>query len=95
MKPQEVIKRPLTTEKGTALGEAQNMYLFEVARKANKVEIRNAVEALFGVKVTSVRTVVTHGKVVRRGLNASRRPNMKKAYVQLRAGEKIALFEGV
>lgn len=95
MTPQEVIKRPLTTEKGTALNEARNTYLFEVARKANKLEIRTAVEKLFGVKVASVRTVVTHGKVVRRGLNASRRPNMKKAYVQLKQGEKIALFEGV
>lgn len=95
MKPQEIIKRPLQTEKGTALNEQRNIYLFQVSPRANKLQVKSAIESLFGVKVASVRTVVTHGKVVRRGLNASRRPNIKKAYVQLREGEKIALFEGV
>ena len=95
MKPQDIIKRPLQTEKGTALNEQTNIYLFEVDRKANKVEIRGAVEQLFGVKVTTVRTVTTHGKVVRRGLSSTRRANIKKAYVTLKQGEKISLFEGV
>lgn len=95
MNAQDVIKRPLQTEKGTALNEAQNIYLFEVDKRANKVEIKLAVEKLFGVKVTIVRTVTTHGKVVRRGLNATRRANIKKAYVTLKQGEKISLFEGV
>ncbi len=95
MNAQDVIKRPLQTEKGTALNEKSNIYLFEVARAANKVEIKLAVEKLFGVKVTIVRTVNTHGKIVRRGLNASRRANIKKAYVTLKQGDKIALFEGV
>ena len=95
MNAQDVIKRPLQTEKGTALNESSNIYLFEVARAANKVEIKLAVEKLFGVKVTIVRTVNTHGKIVRRGLNASRRANIKKAYVTLKQGDKIALFEGV
>ena len=95
MKAQEIIKRPLTTEKGTALHEKGNIYLFEVNKRANKLQVRAAIEQLFGVKVDSVRTVVTHGKVVRRGLNVSRRANIKKAYVQLKEGEKIALFEGV
>lgn len=95
MKPQDVVKRPLQTEKGTALHEQGNIYLFEVSKKANKLEIKSAVEQLFGVKVTTVRTVTTHGKVVRRGLSASRRANIKKAYVTLKQGDKIALFEGV
>lgn len=95
MNAQDVIKRPLQTEKGAALNEAQNIYLFEVDKRANKVEIKLAVEKLFGVKVTIVRTVTTHGKVVRRGLNATRRANIKKAYVTLKQGEKISLFEGV
>ena len=95
MNASDVIKRPLTTEKGTALQEKSNIYLFSVAPKANKLEIKAAVEQLFGVKVASVRTVITHGKVIRRGLNVSRRANLKKAYVTLREGEKIALFEGV
>ena len=95
MKAQDVVKRPLQTEKGNALNEQQNIYLFEVARAANKLEIRAAVEKLFGVKVATVRTVTTHGKIVRKGTTQSRRPNMKKAYVTLKEGEKIALFEGV
>jgi len=94
MTPQDIIRRPLETEKGTALREKANVYLFEVNKAANKLEIKNAVEKLFGVHVESVRTVVTHGKVVRRGLNTGMRGRIKKAYVGLKEGEKIALFEG-
>ncbi len=95
MKFQEIVRRPLDTEKARALNERQNVYLFEVHRAANKHEIKAAVENLFGVKVRSVRTTVSRGKTVRRGMNVGRKPNIKKAYVQLREGEKIALFEGV
>ena len=95
MKPQDIIKRPLDTEKARAIMEKNNTYLFEVNRTANKLEVRMAVEKLFGVKVTAVRTVNTRGKTVRRGLQGGRKRNHKKAYVTLKEGEKIALFEGV
>lgn len=95
MNAQTIIRRPLVSEKGTALNEKFNVYLFEVDRTANKLEIKMAVEKLFGVKVAGVNTVKTRGKTVRRGLNAGRKRNHKKAYVTLKEGEKIALFEGV
>lgn len=95
MNAQTIIRRPLNSEKGTALNEKFNVYLFEVLRTANKLEIRMAVEKLFGVKVTAVRTVNGRGKNVRRGLQAGRKRSFKKAYVTLKEGERIALFEGV
>ena len=95
MKPQEIIRKPLDTEKGRALNEKHNVYLFEVNKPANKLEIKMAVETLFGVKVSEVRTVRAHGKKVRRGLNVGVRNDNKKAYVTLAEGNKIALFEGV
>lgn len=95
MKAHDIIRKPLDTEKGRALNEKQNVYLFEVAKAANKLEIKMAVEKLFGVKVNQVRTVINHGKMVRRGLTTGVRHNVKKAYVTLKEGEKISLFEGV
>ena len=94
MNAHEIVKRPLETEKGTHLRTLQNVYLFEVNKAANKLQIRKAIEQLFGVHVTGVRTVIGHGKVVRRGMNLGKKRNMKKAYVSLKEGEKIALFEG-
>lgn len=95
MNAQNVIRRPINSEKGTALNEKFNVYLFEVNRTANKLEIKMAVEKLFGVKVSAVRTVIGRGKVLNRGLQSGRKRNFKKAYVTLKEGEKIALFEGV
>ena len=95
MNARDIIRRPINSEKGSALNEKFNVYLFEVSPKANKVEIKQAVEKLFGVKVATVRTVIGHGKLVRRGLSMGRKRNQKKAYVTLKEGEKIALFEGV
>ncbi|RMH15581.1 MAG: 50S ribosomal protein L23 [Acidobacteria bacterium] len=96
MRIQEVIRRPLITEKSTLQRELGGIYAFEVARGANKIEIKRAVEAQFNVKVAEVRTVAMHGKVRRQGRFAGRRPDWKKAYVRLVAGEKpIELFEGV
>lgn len=95
MKPQEIIRKPLDTEKGRALNEKNNVYLFEVDKRSNKLEIKMAVQALFGVKVLEVRTVRSHGKKVRRGLNVGVKHDIKKAYVTLNEGEKISLFEGV
>lgn len=85
----QVLKRPLVTEKGVAKKDAERTLCFEVASDANKTEIRNAVQTLFKVKVADVRTVTTTGKLRRRGRFAGYRPDWKKAYVRLKAGEKM------
>ena len=91
----DVLCAPLITEKGSVLRDTENLYLFRVAKSANKIQIKKAVEAIFKVKVDSVRTVRVHGKVKRVGRRVGRRPDWKKAYVKLKAGEKtIELFEG-
>ena len=95
MTPEQIIKRPLVlTEKGNLLREQQNQYLFEVARTANKIQIRNAVETLFSVKVAAVRTMIVRGRLRRMGRATSKTSNWKKAIVCLKAGESIDLFEG-
>ena len=91
----QVLKRPLVTEKTNALRDTKNDYAFEVASNANKVEIRQAVETLFGVKVKSVRTAVVRGKYRRTRQGLGQRPNWKKAIVTLHEGQQIELFEGV
>ena len=88
----EVIRRPLITEKTTALKETQRSLCFEVHRDASKPEIKKAVEALFGVKVADVRVANVHGKVKRQGRYVGRRPDWKKAYVVLKQGEKMIEF---
>ena len=88
----DVIRRPLITEKSSILREDGKTIVFAVARDANKVDIRRAVEHLLGAKVDSVRTTVSHGKVKRQGRYAGRRPDWKKAYVRLRDGEKLPEF---
>lgn len=85
----QLIKRPVVTEKGSDDTAKRNAYHFEVPMSANKVEIRQAVEALFGVKVTSVNTLRVRGKVRRRGWVAGKRPDWKKALVTLREGDTI------
>ena len=92
MKVTEVIRRPLITEKTTTLREDGRTVVFEVARAANKVEIRRAVEQLLGAKVSDVRTANAHGKVKRQGKFVGRRSDWKKAYVKLRDGEKLPDF---
>ncbi len=92
LRPGEIIKRPLVTEQGMHLVESKNIYPFEVDRRANKVQIRNAIEALFKVKVESVNTAHRQGKVRRVGRRVGRRANWKKAFVRLREGDKIELF---
>jgi large subunit ribosomal protein L23 len=84
-----VIRRPLITEKGMGVKETQGTLVFEVAPKASKTEVKQAVELLFKVKVDSVRTASVAGKERRRGKFAGYRPDWKKAYVRLRAGEKM------
>lgn len=93
--PRTVIRRALVTEKGTTLREKANQYFFEVARDANKIEIRRAVQALFQVKVREVRTMTLPGKIKRMGRYAGARPDWKRAVVTLEAGQTIALFEEV
>ena len=95
MIPEHVIKRPLVlTEKGTGLREAENQYLFEVSRDANKAQIRNAVETLFHVKVKKVRTLIVRGRMRRLGRGKEKTQNWKKAIVSLAEGESIDFFEG-
>ena len=89
----EVIHRPIVSEKSAALAEVAGKYAFEVAIQANKHEIRQAVQALFNVKVTAVRTMVMHGKVKRRAQSELKQPNWKKALVTLAEGQKIDHFQ--
>ena len=96
MEAQQIIRRPLITEKSTRLKEASNTICFEVAREANKIEIAKAVTTLFGVKVADVRVANRQGKMKRMGRFIGRRRDWKKAYVRLAPGEKsIEFFEGV
>ncbi len=91
----DIVASPLITEKGTMVNELGNQVLFRVRRDANKEEIRRAIETLFKVKVEKVRTLNILGKTRRVGRNIGRRPNWKKAYVTLAAGQRIDFFENV
>jgi large subunit ribosomal protein L23 len=92
---EDIIKRPLVlTEKGNALREAHNQYLFEVARNANKAQIRDAVETLFSVKVVKVHTMIVRGRMRRMGRGREKTQNWKKAIVSLKSGETIDFFAG-
>ncbi len=109
MRPaQNIIKRPLLTEKSTTLretggtgvvfGEESNFgqkVVFEVAKDANKIEIRKAVEELWKVAVTDVHTMIVRGRTKRVGRSTGWRPGFKKAIVTLKAGENIEFYEGV
>ncbi|MGE0043404.1 MAG: 50S ribosomal protein L23 [Vicinamibacterales bacterium] len=92
MKLTEVIRRPLITEKTTLLREDGRTVVFEVARGANKIDVKRAVEQLLGAKVADVRTAMTQGKLKRQGRYIGRRPDWKKAYVTLKDGEKLPDF---
>ena len=92
MKITEIIRRPVVTEKSLAQREATNTLVFEVAREATKLEIKHAVERLLGSRVAEVRTSIAHGKVKRQGRFFGRRPDWKKAWVRLKAGEKVPEF---
>ena len=89
----DVIKRPVISEKSTALAEVAGRYAFEVALQANKQEIRDAVQRLFNVKVREVRTMIMHGKVKRTARFETKRSNWKKALVTLAEGQKIDFFQ--
>ena len=94
MKATEVVQGPIITEKGTLVNETGNQVVFRVHSQANKVEIRQAVETLFKVRVEKVRTSRQLGKIRRVGRHFGRRPAWKKAYVTLAEGSRIDFFEG-
>ncbi len=93
MKPlHQIIRKPLITEKGNLLKEDSGIVTFEVARDANKIEIKRAIEDAFDVKVKTVNTAVVRGKVKRVGTNLGQRNNWKKAFVTLAEGNDIDFF---
>jgi large subunit ribosomal protein L23 len=92
--PQDVIRAPLISEKGSLLTENAKQVLFKVRPEANKIEVKHAVETLFKVKVVKVRMARYLGKIRRIGRHMGRRPEWKKAYVTLREGDKIDFFGG-
>ena len=95
MNPYDIVKRPLDTEKTNRQKEDYHQFSFEVDRRANRIEIGNAVETLFNVKVDQVRTVQVKGKRKRRGRILGKRKDWKKAVVKLLPGERIDFFDGV
>jgi large subunit ribosomal protein L23 len=96
MTPEQVIRRPIAlTEKATLLREKHNQVVFEVARTANKLQIREAVQKLFKVNVKDVNTMVMRGKDRRMGRGYARTQNWKKAIVTLKEGESIDFFSEV
>lgn len=92
MKATDVIRRALVTEKTTLMREQGQIIAFEVAMRATKVDVKRAVQQLLGAKVADVRTSIVHGKIKRQGRFAGQRPDWKKAYVRLRAGESVPEF---
>ena len=90
--PRQIVLRPIVTEKTADLKTSTNTVCFQVARTANKIEVRKAVETLFGVKVVEVRVVNVRGKQKRFGRYTGMRPDWRKAYVRLAAGEKTVDF---
>lgn len=95
MHPYEVLKRPLLTEKTNLQGDTENRYSFEVDRRANKMQVKDAVEKAFNVQVLAVNIINVASKQRRLGRQIGHRPAWKKAIVKLAAGQRIQLFEGV
>jgi large subunit ribosomal protein L23 len=91
----EIIIRPLITEKTSIQKELNNQLSFEVDRRANRVEIKQAIESIFNVRVAAVKTMQVTGKIKRRGRITGKRRDWKKAIVKLMPGERIDFFEGV
>jgi large subunit ribosomal protein L23 len=91
----DIIRRPLVTEKTSIQKDTSNQVTFEVDRRANRIEIRRAIEHIFNVKVEAVRTMQVKGKIKRRGRFLGKRRDWKKAIVTLKPGERIEFFEGV
>lgn len=92
---EEVLIKPLLTEKSSMETEKTNRYCFKVQRKASKFQVKDAVEKMFDVKVVNVRTSVTPGKVKRAGKALKKSSSWKKAYVKIADGQKLELFKGI
>ena len=90
-----ILRKPRITEKSAIAGSISNSVVFEVAKDANKIEIRKAVEKIFDVKVKAVRTLNYKGKEKRVGRNIGKRKDWKKAYVSLEEGNSIDMIEGL
>tara|TARA_B100001146_G_C15943400_1_gene332330 strand:- start:105 stop:392 length:288 start_codon:yes stop_codon:yes gene_type:complete len=90
----EVLRRPLVTEKSQIMQDGYNKYAFEIDSRANKAQVKSAVEESFGVKVTEVNIMTVKGKSKRYGRRLSQRPSWKKAVVSLGGNDKIQIFEG-
>lgn len=95
MDPRDIIKQFLTTEKSTIAKETETKYSFRVNRDANKPQIKDAVESLFGVNVKAVRTIIMPGKMKRMGRYEGKTPTWKKAIVKLKGDDRIAEFENM
>lgn len=93
MNPFQVLKNPVLSEKSTKLREARKQYVFKIDMKATKVDVTKAIESVYGVKVAKVQTLITRGKVRRRGMHVSLSSKTKKAVVTLVEGGKLPLFE--
>ena len=91
----DIIRRPVITEKANWMKDSSNKYVFEVNKGCNKIEIKSAIEELFSVTVENVNTYTTHGKIRSRGRFKGKRPDWKRAIVQLKKGDSIEFFEGV
>lgn len=92
--PYDIIKIPLITEKSSILKERENKYAFLVDNRASKVEIKKAAEKMFKVKVLAVNTSYLRGKTKRVGKHSGKTPDIKKAILTLKEGDKIEIFEG-
>lgn len=90
----DIVRRPLITEKTNRQKELANQLTFEVSPDVNRIEVQRAIEKIFNVKVSKIRTMNIHGKKKRRGRIIGKRKNWKKAIVTLMPGERIDFFEG-
>jgi large subunit ribosomal protein L23 len=95
MSTEAVVISPLVTEKGTIVGEKSNQVVFRIRPGTSKDQIRTVIEDLFKVTVVKIRTANFLGKERRRGRTIGRRPNWKKAYITLKEGDRIEIFEGL
>lgn len=95
MHVEQVLIKPLLTEKSSIETENTNRYVFKVQTKANKYQIKDAVEAMFDVKVVNVHTAILPGKVKRAGKVTKKTSSWKKAYVKIQDGQKLELFQGI
>lgn len=95
MQMQDVLLKPLITEKASDASDKQNRFGFLVALGANKNQIKHAVEKLYDVKVLNVKTSILPGKLKRAGKSVKKTPKTKKAFVQLKDGQRIEFFKGV